>query len=192
MTDQKSDYYEQIRASGRVFAFLALLLGSTAGALTGVAIRGLFDEPVITGSSAVIFYAAFGLSTLITVFVMLNYTIMSLRVSDNAVEITVGMRRASVAIGEIGGVRVAETQSRMSRAMSAKGRKSPQMWTVMAVGSGVELEIAHGAGTRMWFVASRDPQALHAAIGSRLATVRGEDQPDADTPAPEPVSDAKP
>ena len=49
----KSDiYFEQVRASGRVFSFLGLLLGVTGGSVTGVAVKGLIGEPLVTGGNA--------------------------------------------------------------------------------------------------------------------------------------------
>ena len=56
----KSDiYFEQVRASGRVFSFLGLLLGVTGGSVTGVAVKGLIGDPLVTGGNAVVFYIAF-------------------------------------------------------------------------------------------------------------------------------------
>ncbi|MDP6665801.1 MAG: hypothetical protein QF357_00205 [Dehalococcoidia bacterium] len=171
MTGQQSDYFEHVRAPGRVFAFLGLLLGATAGVLTGIAIKGLIDEPLVTGGSAVVFYAAFGASSLITLFVMLNYLIMSLQVSDDGVGIKIGMKSASIALGDIEAVRVADTESRMSRAMNREGRTITQMWTVLGVGSGIEIDFSAGRGSgddassqignaQTWFVASYNPATL--------------------------------
>ena len=191
MNEKQVDFFEQVRVSGRVFAILGLLLGGTAGALTGVAIKGLVDEPVVSGGNAVLFYVAFGFSTLIALFVMLNYTMMSLTVSDDLIEISIGMRKASVATRVVSEVRVAQTQSRMSRAISSEGRKAPEMWTVLGVGSGVEIDVAHEGRSRTWFVASRDPEALYEAVSSRLDNASRGSDAEADESVSEPASETK-
>lgn len=180
MTDQQNEYFEQVNTSGRVFAFLGLLLGATAGALTGVAIKGLIGDPVVSGGEAFAFYAAFGASSLITLFVMLNYLMMGLRVSEDGLEIKIGMKSASVERGELVAVRVAGTMSRMSRAMGKDGRGISQMWTVLGVGSGIEIDISRGGGNdghsgkaQTWFVASRDPEKLCEKLESLIGNSPG-------------------
>ena len=95
MTPRNDSYVEYVRASGRVFSFLGLLLGATGGAVTGVAIKGLLGDPLVSGGSAVAFYVAFSASSLITLFVMLNYLMMSLEVSKDGLNIKFGMKSAS-------------------------------------------------------------------------------------------------
>ena len=173
----KSDiYFEQVRASDRVFSFLGLLLGVTGGSVTGVAVKGLIGDPLVTGGNAVVFYIAFSASSLITFFVMLNYLMMSLQVSKDALEIKFGMKSETIGRGRIVGVRVAETKSRMSRAMSQGGRRLSKMWTVLGVGSGIELDIsssrdgARSGKTRTWFVSSREPGKLCEKLELLIAT----------------------
>ena len=173
----KSDiYFEQVRASGRVFSFLGLLLGVTGGSVTGVAVKGLIGDPLVTGGNAVVFYIAFSASSLITFFVMLNYLMMSLQVSKDALEIKFGMKSETIGRDRIVGVRVAETKSRMSRAMSQGGRRLSKMWTVLGVGSGIELDIsssrdgARSGKTRTWFVSSREPGKLCEKLELLIAT----------------------
>ena len=173
----KSDiYFEQVRASGRVFSFLGLLLGVTGGSVTGVAVKGLIGDPLVTGGNAVVFYIACSASSLITFFVMLNYLMMSLQVSKDALEIKFGMKSETIGRGRIVGVRVAETKSRMSRAMSQGGRRLSKMWTVLGVGSGIELDIssskdgARSGKTRTWFVSSREPGKLCEKLELLIAT----------------------
>ena len=181
MTEKKGNCFEQVRASGRVFSFLGLLLGATGGAVTGVAIKGLIGDPIVTGGSAVAFYATFGASTLITLFVMLNYLMMSLKVSKDGLEIKFGMKSASVEPGQFVAVRVAATRSRMSRALSQEGRNISKMWTVLGVGSGIEIDVLSGKGenndrggqgerTETWFVSSHDPEKLAEKIAALITS----------------------
>ena len=169
MTSRSDNYFEQVRASGRVFSFLGLLLGATGGVVTGVAIKGLIGDPIVSGGSAVAFYVAFGASSLITFFVMLNFLMMNLQVSKDGLGIKYGMRSASVGPGRFVAVRVAETKSRMSRALSRGGTNISRMWTVIGVGSGIEIDILsgengdngdHGGKRETWFISSHDPAKL--------------------------------
>ena len=107
---------------------------------------------------------------------MLNYLMMSLQVSKDALEIKFGMKSETIGRGRIVGVRVAETKSRMSRAMSQGDRRLSKMWTVLGVGSGIELDIssskdgARSGKTRTWFVSSREPGKLCEKLELLIAT----------------------
>ena len=179
MTSRNNSYFEHVRASGRVFSFLGLLLGATGGVVTGVAIKGLIGDPLVSGGGAVAFYATFSASSLITLFVMLNYLMMSLQVSKDGLDIKFGMKAASVERVELIAVRVAETRSRMSRALGQDGRKISQMWTVLGVGSGIEIDVLSGQNgegdgddgrAETWFVSSRDPARLCEKLASLIAS----------------------
>lgn len=174
MTDQQKNYYQMVKASGRAFGFLGLLLGVTGGVLTGVAIKGIIGDPVVTGSGAAMFYAAFGVSTLITLYVMFNYVTMNLQISNGVFEVKRGMKAASVNVADISAVRVAETKSRMTRVASeAKGgRKITQMWSVIGVGSGIEIDVSRGdTGTaEMWFISSNDADELSKNLDAVISS----------------------
>ena len=177
MTSRNNSYFEHVRASGRVFSFLGLLLGATGGVVTGVAIKGLIGDPLVSGGGAVAFYTTFSASSLITLFVMLNYLMMSLQVSKDGLDIKFGMKTASVERVELIAVRVADTRSRMSRALGQDGRKISQMWTVLGVGSGIEIDILSGQNgdgddgkAETWFVSSRDPARLCEKLASLIAS----------------------
>ena len=172
MTDQQQNFYQMVKASSRAFGFLGLLLGVTGGVLTGVALKGIIGDPVVSGSGALVFYAAFGASTLITLYVMFNYVTMNLQISTGVFEIRIGMKSASVNLADISAVRVAEPKSRMSRVASqAKGaRKILQMWSVLGVGSGIEIDVSQqGDGQiQTWFISSNDPSELAEKLGAAI------------------------
>jgi len=161
-----------------MFGFLGLMLGVTAGALTGVAVKGLVDEPVVTGSGAAAFYIAFGLSSLMTLFVMLNYLSMSLRVSATELDIRLGMKTSVVQLSDIDAVRIAEPKSRMTRAAAQArpdARSIAKMWSVLGVKTGIEIDVRSGSGdgaVETWFIASNDPESL----SEKLAVSNSNDQ----------------
>jgi hypothetical protein len=168
MTQQQNNYFQQVKASGRMFGFLGLMLGVTAGALTGVAVKGLIDEPVVTGGGALAFYAAFGISSLMTMFVMLNYLSMSLRLSSDKFDIRLGMKGSEVAVSDITAVRVADPKSRMTRAATQARpdtRSIAKLWSVLGVKTGIEIDIQQSSSSdegkpETWFIASNDPETL--------------------------------
>lgn len=163
-----------------MFGFLGLMLGVTAGALTGVAVKGLVDEPVVTGGGAAAFYIAFGLSSLMTLFVMLNYLSMSLRISETEFDIRLGMKTSVVQLSDIVAVRVADPKSRMTRAAAQARpdvRSIAKMWSVLGVKTGIEIDVRSGSGNgdvETWFIASNDPEPLN----ENLSIANAADQPE--------------
>ena len=170
-----------VKASSRAFGFLGLLLGVTGGVFTGVAIKGVIGDPVVTGSGAVMFYAAFGVSTLITLYVMFNYVTMNLQISKGVFEVKRGMKAASVNVADIS----AETKSRMTRVASeAKGgRKISQMWSVIGVGSGIEIDVSRRdtGTTEMWFISSNDPDELSEKLGAVIPISSDDDSAESES-----------
>lgn len=153
------------------------MLGVTAGILTGVAVKGLVGEPLVSGGGAVAFYAAFGVSSLMSMFVMLNYLSMSVQLAATELEVRLGMKSGTVPIREIVEVRVAKPQSRMSRAATqtrADRRSISKLWSVLGVKTGVEIDLLHdGSGgdksvSETWFIASNDPETLSEKIELRI------------------------
>jgi hypothetical protein len=185
MTNQQQNYYQMVKSSGRAFGFLGLLLGVTGGALTGVALKGIIGDPVVSGSSALMFYVAFGASTLITLYVMFNYVTMNLKIANGEFDIRIGMKSDSVKIADISAVRVAEPKSRMTRVASqAKGaRKITKMWSVLGVGSGIEIDVAQPGSAQpvTWFISSNDPEALSEKLAAVIPATdddSGETEPE--------------
>ena len=174
MSNVNNDYFQQVKASGRMFGFLGLMLGVTGGVLTGVAVKGLVDEPVVSGGGAVAFYGAFALSSLMTLYVMLNYLSMSLRLSGGKFDIRLGMKSAIVETADVKAVRVATPASRMARAATQTRpdrRSIARMWSVLGVKTGIEIDIATAGGTdETWFIASLDPETLQEKLQAEIPT----------------------
>ena len=181
MNVQPLNYFQQVKASGRTIAFLGLLLGLTAGVFTGVGIKHLVGDPLVSGLESLLFYGGFGGSSLITLFVMLNYLMMSLRVSGEGIAIQRGMKSAMLNVDVILTVRVAETRSRMSRAASEatkSGRQVSQMWSVMGIGSGVEIDLlgSDNQEIQTWFISSNDPSDLCEKLQLVISHFHGDEE----------------
>ena len=182
MNVQQLNYSQQVKASGRTIAFLGLLLGLTAGVFTGVGLKHLIGDPLVSGEESLLFYGAFGGSSLITLFVMLNYLIMSLRVSSEGIAIQRGMKSAMLDVDVIVAVRVAETRSRMSRAASEatkSGKQVSQMWSVMGIGSGVEIDFlgSDNQEVQTWFISSNEPSNLCEKLQSVISHFHDDKEP---------------
>ena len=179
MNVQRLNYFQQVKASGRTIAFLGLLLGLTAGVFTGVGLKHLIGDPLVSGLESLLFYGAFGGSSLITLFVMLNYLMMSLRVSGEGIAIQRGMKSAMLDVDVIVAVRVAETRSRMSRAASEAtktGKQDSQMRSVMGIGSGVEIDFlgSDNQEVQTWFISSNEPGNLCEKLQSVISHFQGD------------------
>jgi len=179
MNVQRLNYFQQVKASGRAIAFLGLLLGLTAGVFTGVGLKHIIGDPLVSGLESLLFYGAFGGSSLITLFVMLNYLMMSLRVSGEGIAIQRGMKSAMLDVDVIVAVRVAETRSRMSRAASEAtkpGKQVSQMWSVMGIGSGVEIDFlgSDNQEVQTWFISSNEPRNLCEKLQSVISHFQGD------------------
>ena len=179
MNVQRLNYFQQVKASGRAIAFLGLLLGLTAGVFTGVGLKHLIGDPLVSGLESLLFYGAFGGSSLITLFVMLNYLMMSLRVSGEGIAIQRGMKSAMLDVDVIVAVRVAETRSRMSRAASEAtkpGKQVSQMWSVMGIGSGVEIDFlgSDNQEVQTWFISSNEASNLCEKLQSVISHFQGD------------------
>ena len=179
MNVQRLNYFQQVKASGRAIAFLGLLLGLTAGVFTGVGLKHLIGDPLVSGLESLLFYGAFGGSSLITLFVMLNYLMMSLRVSGEGIAIQRGMKSAMLDVDVIVAVRVAETRSRMSRAASEATKpckQVSQMWSVMGIGSGVEIDFlgSDNQEVQTWFISSNEPGNLCEKLQSVISHFQGD------------------
>jgi len=182
MNVQQLNYFQQVKASGRTIAFLGLLLGLTAGVFTGVGLKHLIGDPLVSGGESLLFYGAFGGSSLITLFVMLNYLMMSLRISGEGIAIQRGMKSAMLDVDVIVAVRVAETRSRMSRAASEatkSGKQVSQMWSVMGIGSGVEIDFlgSDNQEVQTWFISSNEPGNLCEKLQSVISHFHDDKEP---------------
>jgi hypothetical protein len=159
-------YEENVRVRGWVIAFLGLLLGGTAGAMTGVAVRNLAgDEPIITGGEAVVFYLTFGFAVLLDVFLLVNFTNLSVTVSNSGVEAGFGVFRKRFSWDQVKSVEVQDYRwmsfGGWGIRYATRGRRA---WSQMGVKTGVTFAVDEGGKDRSYFVSSRRPADLASAV----------------------------
>ena len=167
-TTQSPLFVENLRAPGWVFAFLGLMLGGISGGLTAVGIRSLSDEPLISGSEALIFYICFAIAVVGIVYVMLNSTLMETRATGDGVTVRLGVlgTQRAFAWDTITAVRASDHNiARHGGRGNPFAPASRRSWTMYGVQSGVELEITDGDGDQIVFVSSRKAEELLAMAG---------------------------
>ncbi len=149
---------------------LGLVLGVTAGVLTGVAVRNMVgDDPLIEGSNATVFYVAFSLAVLVDIFLLFNFTNLSIRTSDSGIEVRYGMFGKNLRWGQISAVEVSDyrwkTYGGWGIRASTKGRRA---WSQIGAKRGIIISATEGSADRSYFVSSNRAEELASLISSRI------------------------
>ena len=149
---------------------LGLILGVTAGVLTGVAIRNLVgDEPIISGSEATVFYVTFALAVVIDMFLLLNFTNLSVRVTESGFSFRYGMFGKSFSWDQMKSVKATDykwiTYGGWGIRFSTKGRRA---WSQIGAKRGVVVEVVEGGKERSYFVSSKRADELAESISLGL------------------------
>ena len=166
-TSESPLFVENLRAPGWVFAFLGLMLGAASGGLTAVGIRSLTDDPLVSGSEALIFYVSFAIAVVGIVYVMLNSTLMETKATSDGVTVRLGVLGTQRTLAWDTITAVHPTDHNIAR---HGGRGNPfapsarTSWTMYGVRSGVEIEVED----KVLFVSSRNPEELISVASSKL------------------------
>lgn len=157
---------ENVRAPGWIIGLLGLVLGLTAGAMTGVAVRNAVgDEPIITGSNAAVFYITFAFAILIDLFVLLNFTNLSVSVADKGFEFRYGVFGKSFRWDQVKSVQVQDyrwiTYGGWGIRFATQGRRA---WSQLGAKQGVVVDVDEGGKSRHYFVSSRRAEDLAQVI----------------------------
>lgn len=168
---QPTNFSENVSLPKLGIGLLGLVLGVTAGVLTGVAIRNLVgDEPIISGSGAATFYVAFALAVVLDVFLLLNFTNLAVRASDDGLTFRYGMFSKSFSWSQVSSVEATDykwiTYGGWGIRFSTQGRRA---WSQLGVKRGVVVAVTEGKAERRYFVSSRRADELAAAISSGIA-----------------------
>ncbi len=155
---------------------LGLVLGVTAGVLTGVAIRNVAgDEPIISGSEATVFYVAFALAVLVDIFLLFNFTNLSVRVTGSGLSFRYGMFGKSFSWEQITSVEATDYRwiayGGWGIRFSTKGRRA---WSQLGVKRGVVVAVTEGKNKRSYFISSRKADELAEALDRGIKKQDGE------------------
>ena len=156
-TTQSPTFTENLRAPGWIFAFLGLTLGGVSGGLTAVGIRSFGDEPLISGSEALLFYVAFAIGIVGIVYVMLNSTLMETKATEDGITVRLGVLGTQRFMARDVITAIRATDHNIAR---HGGRGNPfapssrRSWTMYGVQSGVEIEVDSQDGRQLLFLSS--------------------------------------
>lgn len=196
MTNQPHDlrelrFDESVRVPGWVIGLLGLVLGVTAGVLTGVAVRNLAgDEPIISGAEAAIFYVTFALAVLLDLFLLINFTNLSVSVADRGIEFRYGLFGKSLTWGQITAAEASDyrwiTYGGWGIRFSTKGRRA---WSQLGVKRGVVIEVDEGGNSRRYFVSSKRADELAIVLNRGISemTLAHENESSVPGTGPDPV-----
>ena len=164
---QESEFTENLRAPGWMFAFLGLMLGGTSGGLTAVGIRSFGDDPLVSGTEALVFFVCFAIAVVGIVYVMLNSTLMETKVSALGITVRLGLlgTQRTFEWKEISAVRAVDHNiSRHGGRGNPFAPSTRRSWTMYGVRSGVELEMIGMSGSQNIFISSRNQEELVAVV----------------------------
>ena len=156
-TTQSPTFTENLRAPGWIFAFLGLTLGGVSGGLTAVGIRSFGDEPLISGSEALLFYVAFAIGIVGIVYVMLNSTLMETKATEDGITVRLGVlgTQRFMAWDVITAIRATDHNiARHGGRGNPFAPSSRRSWTMYGVRSGVEIEMDGQDGRQLLFLSS--------------------------------------
>ena len=158
-------YEESVRAPVWVYLVLAAPLGIMLGVMTGVAIVG-----AIGGGEAVAFYIVMSLAALLNVLLLVNFTSLTVAVTDTGVVFAFGLFRKRFAFDRIRSVEASDyrwTQyGGWGIRFSFGGKRA---WSVPGVKRGVLLKVNERGLERSYFVSSGRPDELAKAVSGGLS-----------------------
>ena len=168
-TTQSPTFTENLRAPGWIFAFLGLTLGGVSGGLTAVGIRSFGDEPLISGSEALLFYVAFAIGIVGIVYVMLNSTLMETKATEDGITVRLGVlgTQRFMAWDVITAIRATDHNiARHGGRGNPFAPSSRRSWTMYGVRSGVEIEMDGQDGRQLLFLSSERADELVEVEGT--------------------------
>jgi hypothetical protein len=173
---QPSNFKEAVRVPAWMIGMMGLVLGVTAGALTGVAVRNLVgDEPIITGSEATIFYVCFAIAVLVDLFLLFNFTFLMITVGERGLEFRYGLFSKFFSWSQISDARTDDYNwvpfGGWGIRFSTQGRRA---WSQVGVKTGVVVGVVEGGNERHYFVTSRREKELESVLRSRISANRSE------------------
>ena len=168
-TTQSPTFTENLQAPGWIFAFLGLTLGGVSGGLTAVGIRSFGDEPLISGSEALLFYVAFAIGIVGIVYVMLNSTLMETKATEHGITVRLGVlgTQRFMAWDVITAIRATDHNiARHGGRGNPFAPSSRRSWTMYGVRSGVEVEVDGQDGRQLLFLSSEKADELVEVEGT--------------------------
>lgn len=164
-------YTEDIRISWLFLTILAGALGITAAILTMVAFTG-----AVSGWEAVLFYAAMSLGIAVLVFVIINFTMLSIAVAFEGIEFRYGVLAKRLRFDQMRSAEAKEYEwlryGGWGLRWSTGGRRA---WNMPFLSTGVVITVDEGGREREYYVSSHNPEELARVLRERISSAT---QPD--------------
>ena len=158
-------YAEDVRIGWFLLTLLSGTLGVEAAVVTIVAVRG-----ALSGWEAIVFYAAVGLGIVVIVFVILNFTMLSIAVAASGIEFRYGILAKRLRFDQIRSVAARKYEwlryGGWGLRFSTGGRRA---WNMPFLSTGVAITVDEGGREREYYVTSRQPEELARVLNERIA-----------------------
>jgi len=158
-------YTEDVRIGWVPLLVFSGALGVIAAVLTAVAIAG-----TLSGAEAAVFYVAMSLGIAVLVFVIINFTMLSIAVAASGIEFRYGLFAKRLGFDQI---RSAEARryewlryGGWGLRWSTGGRRA---WNMPFLRTGVAITVDEGGREREYYVTSRKPEELARVLNERIA-----------------------
>ena len=157
-------YAEDVRIGWFLLTLLSGILGVEGAVMTVVAIKG-----ALSGGEAIAFYVAMSLAVVVMVFVIINFTMLSIAVSTAGIEFRYGLFAKRLRFDQI---RAVETRNYewlryggWGLRWSTGGRRA---WNMPFVNTGVRIEAGENGKEREYYVTSRNAEELARVLSGRI------------------------
>ena len=165
-------YAEDVRIGWVLLSLLSGILGIEAAVVTVVAIKS-----ALTGPEAIVFYVAMSLSIVVMVFIIVNFTMLSIAVAPSGIEFRYGVFAKRLRFEQI---RSAEARryewlryGGWGLRWSTGGRRA---WNMPFLSTGVAISVDEGGREREYYVSSRQPEELARVLNERISTATRTDR----------------
>jgi len=165
-------YAEDVRIGWVILTLLSGVLGVEAAVVTIVAFKS-----ALSGWEAIVFYAAMGLSIVVMVFVVVNFTMLSIAVAASGIEFRYGLFAKRFRFDQIRSVEARRYEwlryGGWGLRWSTGGRRA---WNMPFLNTGVAITADEGGREREYYVSSRQPEELARVLNERIAGAARKDR----------------
>ena len=158
-------YAEDVRIGWVLLSLLSGILGVEAAVVTIVAIKS-----ALSGWEAIVFYVAMSLGVAVMVFVIINFTMLSIAVAASGIEFRYGIFARRLRFDQIRSVAARRYEwlryGGWGLRWSMGGRRA---WNMPFLNTGVAITVDEDGREREYYVTSRRPEELARVLNERIA-----------------------
>ncbi len=153
-------YIESVRVPTWLYFALSTPLGIVLGVMTGFAVTGSLD-----GGEAVGFYIVMGSLALLFLFLLVNFTNLTVSVTETSLYMAFGVIRKRLALQDISSAQPADYRWTEYGGWGIRwALRGKRAWSVPGVKRGVLTTVTENGKARSYFISSRLPDELALAV----------------------------